>query len=122
MKGGWVLWMAGWLLIQPSLAMAAYENYREPEEKLSVIQVLGRGLGNWVGLPAELGTTLVREIRMHPKAWPVTYAPRLITNGVARAFSGANDIIFFPWVVPFSDDTSPWTQGLGLPDYPWQVD
>ena len=80
-----------------------------------------RGLLNIIGLPAELIRTPIEESRVHKKVWPVTMFPRILTNIFTRAVSGIYDAAFAPFVQPFSNDTSPLTDGLGLPDYPWQI-
>lgn len=83
--------------------------------------VTGRGLLNILALPAELVTTGVREQRMHPYLWPVTYTPRFVYNALVRVTSGLNDVAFFPWIVAHTDDLSPFTEIAELPEYPWQV-
>lgn len=104
-------------------AFAAYEAKqpkRNPVARAGI--VIGRGLLNGLALPAELVTTGVRERRMHPYLWPVTYTPKLFYNAVVRVSSAVNDIGFFPWIVAYTDDLSPFTEISGLPEYPWQVD
>lgn len=81
--------------------------------------VLGRGLLNLVGLPAEIVYTPVRETKIHPKAWPVTFLPRFIMNVGSRAGSAAYDIVCYPWMAPHTDDLSPLTEFMDLPAYPW---
>lgn len=81
---------------------------------------MGRGLANLAGLPAEIITTGLREGETHTRLWPVTYFPRLVGNLFTRAASGIYDIVFFPFYAPFTDDLSPLTEGMGLPEYPWQ--
>lgn len=81
--------------------------------------VMGRGLINLVGLPTEFFFTPAEEIKNHPKAWPLTFIPKTVTNIIFRAASAGSDIVFFPWIVPFTDDISPMTEPMGLPDYPW---
>ena len=83
--------------------------------------VFFRGVSNIVGMPLELISTGRREAQSHPRLWPVTYVPRFLTNFFIRAASGINDMFFYPWVVPYTDDISPWTEPMGLPDYPWEV-
>ena len=81
--------------------------------------VLGRGLLNIPGTVAEVFATPLREHRIHSKAWPVTGLIRIPTNVLTRAASAVNDIVVYPWVVPFTDDLSPITATMDLPDYAW---
>ena len=82
--------------------------------------VMGRGVGNMVGLPFEIPRTLQQETEMHSRMWPLTFAPRLFTNIFTRGTSAANDIFFFPWAAPWMRDLSPLTKPMGLPEYPWE--
>lgn len=109
-------------LLASQTAFASYEPVqpkRNPVARTGI--VIGRGILNIVGLPAEIVTTGIREQRMHSRLWPVTYTPRLIYNMVVRISSGVNDVGFFPWIVAYTDDISPFTEISGLPEYPWQV-
>lgn len=81
--------------------------------------VLGRGVLNLFGFPFELIRTPIAEPSTHKWVWPVTSIPRSITNALARASSAVNDIIVYPFVVPFTDDLSPITEPMGLPKYVW---
>ena len=81
--------------------------------------VLGRGLLNLVGAPFELIRTPVAETKVHTKAWPITSIPRTITNAFTRFASGAYDFLAYPFVVPATDDLSPLTEPMGLPEYVW---
>lgn len=83
--------------------------------------VESRGFMNVLGMPVELYRTPAVEAKNHRWLWPVTFAPRLITNVVTRTVSAAYDIAFYPFGLPFSDDLSPLTDYLGLPEYPWQM-
>ncbi len=103
-------------------AVFAYDTGHSPESVFSRIgKIEKRGFLNVLGLPAELWRTPVDEVHAHPKLWPVTFFPRTVTNVVIRAVSAAYDIGLAPIVQPFSDDTSPLTEAMGLPDYPWQT-
>jgi hypothetical protein len=81
--------------------------------------VMGRGLLNLAGLPMEFFFTPAEEIKNHPKAWPLTFIPKTVTHIIFRAASAGGDIVFFPWIVPFTDDLSPLTEPMGLSEYPW---
>ena len=81
--------------------------------------VMGRGALNFLGLPTEFFFSPAREVKQHPKAWPLTFIPKTVTNIIYRAASAGGDVIFFPWIVPFTDDLSPLTEAMGLSEYPW---
>ena len=85
-----------------------------------IAKVEGRGLLNIVGLPAEIFRTGVEEARHHHWLWPFTYVPRLLTYTIIRVTSAAYDIVFMPFVAPFTADLSPLTEPMDLPEYPWQ--
>ncbi len=107
------------LLLSSSFFFVQASENPGPVQRVGI--VFSRGVGNIVGLPFELVTTAMREGEMHPKIWPATYAPRLLTNLIYRATSIADDIFLYPVGAPFMKDISPLTRQLGLPDYPWQV-
>lgn len=86
-----------------------------------IASVEARGIVNIVTSPLEVVATGRREIKMHPRLWPVTYVPRFIGNLVVRIVSSANDVFVLPWYVAWGDDT-PVTRGFDLPDYAWQRD
>lgn len=81
--------------------------------------VLGRGLLNLIGTPFELIRTPIAEVDNHKWLWPITFIPRAINNVVIRATSAVNDLVVYPWMVPFTDDLSPITEPFGLPQYVW---
>lgn len=107
------------LFMMASPLYASLDGRTDKGPMARVGMVMGRGLLNLAGLPAEFFYTPVEEIKNHPKAWPFTFIPRTVTNIIFRAASAGNDIALFPWVVPFTDDISPWTEPMGLPEYPW---
>ncbi|MBI3312880.1 MAG: hypothetical protein HYZ83_01405 [Candidatus Omnitrophica bacterium] len=82
--------------------------------------VIGRGLGNIIGLPLEIPRAFQRETGTHSRVWPITFIPRLLTNLAVRLSSIFNDLVVYPWVAPFTDDLSPWTESYDIPEYPWQ--
>ena len=84
--------------------------------------VLGRGVLNILGMPFELIRTPAVEPSTHQWLWPITSIPRSITNVIARATSGVNDLLIYPFVVPFTNDISPLTEPMGLPEYVWSRD
>lgn len=111
------------LICSPLYALNLDEDGRTTKPPLArPFMVIWRGVVNLLALPMEIPLTLAREGDMHPKIWPITYVPRLLTNVITRTFSAANDLFFFPWATPFTDDLSPWTEPMGLPMYPWQYE
>ena len=101
-------------------AAVDYRTTRGPWGRAGI--VMGRGLANVVGLPFEIPRTIALETERHSRLWPVTMIPRAFTNVAGRACSAMNDVLFSPWIVPFTDDLSPWTKSFGLSDYPWNKD
>ena len=81
--------------------------------------VLGRGVLNILGSPFELIRTPATEPSTHKWLWPVTSIPRSVTNFIVRATSGVNDILVYPFVAPFTNDISPLTEPMDLPEYVW---
>lgn len=81
--------------------------------------VLGRSILNIVGAVVEVVATPAREHNLHSKAWPVTGILRIPNNVIVRAASAVNDIVVYPFVVPFTNDLSPLTEAMGLPEYAW---
>ena len=121
-SGYWLL-VTGYLVIATLFSLdapAAEDKELEHGPLARPFVVIGRGFGNFAGLPFEILGTAVREHDIHPKLWPVTYLPRLATNVLIRVASVVNDIFFLPWIASRADDLSPWTEPMGLPDYPWQ--
>ncbi len=84
--------------------------------------VLGRGILNLPGTVLEVIATPVREHTIHAKAWPLTGLIRIPTNVFARAASAVNDIVVYPFMVPFTNDISPLTEPMGIPEYAWSRD
>ncbi len=108
------------LLFMTASSLYAYTDGRTDKGPMTRIGiVMGRWLVNVLGLPTEFFFAPAHEIKNHPKAWPLTFIPKTVTNIIFRATSAFNDVFIFPWVVPFTDDLSPWTEPMGLPEYPW---
>ncbi len=96
----------------------------ETAEKKSGLAQVGaiekRGFVNFATTLGEFGTTLQREKRDHPKAWPLTYVPRTFMNMAIRVSSSVNDIAVLPWYAAAADDDTPLTRHFELPDYVWE--
>ncbi len=86
-----------------------------------VVKAKARGLLNVVGLPLELVRTPVDEYKTSPWTATFTFIPRTLTNIFTRAVSAVYDLGFSPFILPFTNDMTPLTEPMGLPDYPWQV-
>lgn len=109
------------LFLATSISLYASVNGQTSKGPLARLgTVEARGFANLLGSPAEFCTTAQREVPLHPRLWPLTYFPRFFGNLALRVTSGVADILFYPFVVPFTDDISPWTEPFGFPDYPWQ--
>ncbi|HXV27390.1 MAG TPA: hypothetical protein VD913_00345 [bacterium] len=90
-----------------------------PLTRIAIVE--GRGLTNLLALPlVDLPRTVGSEVRMHHWLWPVSVIPRIATHLVIRVTSSFYDIAVYPWKAPFSNDISPITEPMGLPEYPWQ--
>ena len=100
---------------------AGYEEYHIQSKGDNSFKVLGRGVVNFIGLPLEIPVSGVREYQTHHRLWPITFIPRMISNILCRTASASNDTVILPWYAPFTNDTNPWTKGIGLPTYPWQA-
>lgn len=110
------------LLLSTTSPVFAYDTGRTEDGVFRrIAKVEGRGLLNVLGMPAELVRTPVEESRIHSRIWPLTMIPRVLTNILVRSVSAAYDIVSAPFVQPFTDDTSPLTDAMGLPVYPWQI-
>ena len=117
-----IIFLALCLLTLTASAFADQDGRTERGVLSRMAIVEGRGFGNVIGLPLEIFRTLKIEIGMHSRLWPVTYAPRLVTNLAIRASSILHDIVFLPVESIWTDDLSPWTEPMGLTDYPWQFE
>ena len=82
--------------------------------------VMGRGFLNVLSFPLEIPRTAIQERENHRRLWPVTFLPRSFYHMALRATSAANDLLIFPWRLPFTEDISPITEPFDLPEYPWQ--
>jgi len=111
-------------LIFMCLSLASEKVYAETESGgasvLNAPQVVIRGLVNLVTSPLEFLRTPVVEQREHKWLWPITFIPRAARNGIYRAASGLNDILFYPVVAPFMDENPPLTEQVGISNYIWQ--
>ncbi|PIW61648.1 MAG: hypothetical protein COW13_03125 [Candidatus Omnitrophica bacterium CG12_big_fil_rev_8_21_14_0_65_50_5] len=86
-----------------------------------LLTVEARGLLGAVAAPLELVRTPVAERINHKWLWPVTFLPRFVNNIVTRVVSSIYDIAAYPFILPFSNDITPLTDPMGLPDYAWQL-
>ena len=108
------------LFIMDSLSYGAVKmpNVKDPLKRSAT--VMGRGVVGLVTIPAELPATFKREAEVHKRLWPITAIPRWCYNFFVRVPSNVNDVAALSVVSLFSNDTSPWTEPMGLPEYPWQ--
>lgn len=85
-----------------------------------IFKVFGRGLINAVTIPLEITRTFSDEKEKHPRAWPLSYLPKLTGNLMIRGISAVHDAALYPFYINFKDDSQPFTRSGNLPDYPWQ--
>lgn len=117
------IWIAAVLVTLMTAPAQAYDTGRSEDSFLKRwLSVEARGFVNLVSTPFELVRTPVVEARSRKWIWPVSSVPRFITNVFARATSSVYDIAFSPFVQPFTNDVTPLTEPLGLPDYAWQFE
>ena len=109
------------ILLWVSPLYAATDGHTKRGPVLRPEMVFFRGVGNLAAIPLEPFTSLGREFETHHWLWPVTFPFRLVNNVIVRSTSAVVDLFVNPWIVPFTDDISPLTEPMGLPDYPWQV-
>ncbi|OQA58357.1 MAG: hypothetical protein BWY42_00066 [Candidatus Omnitrophica bacterium ADurb.Bin277] len=83
-------------------------------------EVLKRGAVNLMTFPGEIVRTGFAEKENHPKAWPLTYIPRVFFNITTRAASSVNDLFVIPAHAWATQDTRPITRFFDIPDYVWE--
>ena len=116
-KVTWILLV--FLSLGASVLFAAETAKKENAFK-EIASIEGRGILNFATTPAEFGYTFNTERKAHPKAWPVTYIPSLMTNILTRAGSSVYDVAILPWYARKAKDDIPLTRRFDLPDYVWQ--
>ncbi len=114
-----IMWVLVGLLLLGADSLFAAETVKKENAFKQIASIEKRGLVNLLTSPGELVYTFKEEKKSHPKAWPVTYVPRLFTNTAIRWGSSVNDFIVLPWYAAASDDT-PLTRHFELPDYVWE--
>ena len=112
------LMLIGLFLLGAGSVFAA-ETVKKESNLKQIASLEKRGVVNFATAPAEFVYAFKSEKKAHPKAWPVTYIPRLFTNIAIRVGSSVNDLIVLPWYVKWSNST-PLTRQFDLPDYVWQ--
>ncbi len=86
------------------------------------VTVLKRGFLNAVTFPVEISSSSIREVRANKKIWPVTVWPRVVLDFSVRVTSAVNDLLFYPWITPYTDNTAPLSNSFEIPEYSWQID
>lgn len=81
--------------------------------------VMGRGAVNILTCLSEHYYTIVREKKLYPESHAISYIPKSFLNVITRISSGAYDMIPLAIMAPFTDNLTPLTKPMGLPDYPW---
>jgi hypothetical protein len=114
-----VLSLFGILMLGVTVLHAA-ETGKQTNAFKQILDVQGRGVVNILTFPGEFGRAFRIEKKAHPKAWPVTYFPRALTDAITRAGSGVHDVAVLPFYVNAIKDPTPMTRHFELPDYCWQ--
>ena len=86
----------------------------------TIASVEGRGVLNFLTTPSEFVYTFITEKKEYPRAWPLTYIPRVFTHIVTRVGSSVFDILVLPWYAVPAKDNAPLTRHFDMPDYAWQ--
>ena len=115
-KMAWIL--VGFLFLGAH-SLFAEEAVNKESALKQIASVEKRGFVNFATSPAEFAYAFKAEKKDHPKAWPLTYVPRVFSNIAIRVGSSVNDLIVLPWYVAKSDAT-PLTRQFDLPDYVWE--
>ena len=115
-----VTWILLVFLSLGASSLFATEPVKEQNAFKEIASIEGRGVLNFATTPAEFGYTFNAERKAHPKAWPATYIPRLMTNILTRVGSSVYDIAVLPWYARTAKDDMPLTRRFDLPDYVWQ--
>ena len=118
-KAGIALLLAGFLFLGAGPLLAA-ETVKKEGALQQINSIEKRGLVNFATAPLEFVNTAKSEKKDHPKAWLVTYVPRLFMNLATRVASSANDFIVLPFSSAMTHDTTPLTRRFDMPDYVWQ--
>ena len=111
--------LLGSFLLSGTMPLFAAGKKEEKSTGKKMLIVEGRGWTNLATFPGEFGRAYQTEKKDHPKAWGITYLPRVYANSLTRIGSGLNDILVGPWYVLATKDTTPLTRRLDLPDYVW---
>jgi hypothetical protein len=108
------------LFLTGSAAFAAGEADSKETNGQLIGDVMKRGVINLFTFPGEIVRTGKAEKENHPKAWIVTYFPRVLGNMATRLTSSINDMGVLPWYVGATKDKRALTGFFDLPDYVWQ--
>ncbi len=119
MKKTAALIIVSFLILSPVYA-SGEDGYSTRGPLVRAAGVEGRGILNLAGLLFEIPRTWAEETKLHSRLWPVTYVPRLLTNILIRGTSAIYDVFLKPWPALFTEDLSPLTEPMGLPEYPWK--
>ena len=115
-----VTWILIGILFLGTAPLFAAETVKKENVFKKIASLEGRGAMNFLTSPGEFASAFNSEKKDHPKAWPVTYAPRFFTNAAIRVGSSVNDILVLPWFAAAGGDTTPLTRRFELPDYVWE--
>ena len=108
------------LLLLGASSLFAEESLKKGTALKEIGYIEGRGFVNLTTCLSEFVFAFKSEKKQHPKAWPLTYGPRVFANVVTRFGSTVHDNFILPWYVMQAKDDTPLTRRFGLPDYAWQ--
>lgn len=114
-----ITWVLVGLLFLGANNLFAAESVKKENVFKQIGSIEKRGFVNLVTLPGEWVYAAKAEVKAHPKAWPLTYIPRVFMKLATRLASSVNDFFVLPLYVAWSEPT-PLTRHFDLPDYVWQ--
>jgi len=115
-----ITWLLLGCLFLGISSLCAAEAVKKECPLKTIASVEGRGVVNFLTSPSEFVYTFITEKKEHPKAWPLTYIPRVFTHIATRVGSSVFDILVLPWYTVPAKDDAPLTRHFDMPDYAWQ--
>jgi hypothetical protein len=109
-----------WIFIFSQFPAARAASEMSTAKKISAVEV--RGFVNLLSSPSELVASSLREFKRRKLIGVITFVPQSGSNFIYRVVSAVNDILLHPCTAPFTDNITPWTEYMGLPEYPWRTE
>lgn len=114
-----IAWMLAGVLLLGTSPLFAMETGKKESAFKQIVSIEKRGWVSFLTSPGEVVYAFKEERKDHPRAWPLTYVPRVFTDTAVRWGSSVNDVFVLPWYAVGSD-AAPLTRQFDLPDYVWQ--